>query len=85
MMRLESDLPELLLAYAENRLASLPAPSFSPDTALTVVMAADGYPGTPAKGGAIRGIEAARQPAPRCSTPEPRWVKMDWLPAAGVC
>ncbi|HQN52966.1 MAG TPA: phosphoribosylamine--glycine ligase [Novosphingobium sp.] len=59
MMRLESDLPELLLACAENRLASLPAPRFSPDTALTVVMAADGYPGTPAKGGAIRGIEAA--------------------------
>jgi len=59
MMRLESDLPELLLACAENRLATLPAPRFSTDTALTVVMAAAGYPGTPKKGGTIAGIEAA--------------------------
>ena len=29
------------------------------DTALTVVMAADGYPGAPARGGAIVGIDAA--------------------------
>ena len=59
MMRLESDLAELLLACAENRLASVPPPRFSPQTALTVVMAAEGYPGTPLKGGAISGIEAA--------------------------
>ena len=59
MMRLESDLVEYLLACAENRLAALPAPRFSDDTALTVVMAANGYPGTPDKGGAISGIEAA--------------------------
>jgi phosphoribosylamine--glycine ligase len=59
MMRLESDLVEYLLACAENRLAALPAPRFSDDTALTVVMAAKGYPGTPEKGGAISGIEAA--------------------------
>ena len=59
MMRLEDDLGELLLACAENRLASLPSPRFSSDTALTVVMAAEGYPGTPRKGGAIGGIDAA--------------------------
>ena len=59
MLRLESDLGELLLATAENRLATLPAPKFSPDTALTVVMAAKGYPGTPSKGGAISGLDAA--------------------------
>ncbi len=59
MMRLESDLAELLLACAENRLASVPPPRFSPQTALTVVMAAEGYPGTPLKGGAISRIEAA--------------------------
>jgi phosphoribosylamine--glycine ligase len=59
MMRLESDLAELLLACAENRLASVPPPRFSPQTALTVVMAADGYPATPQKGGTIAGIEAA--------------------------
>ncbi|MCB2057643.1 MAG: phosphoribosylamine--glycine ligase [Novosphingobium sp.] len=59
MMRLESDLAELLLAAAENRLATLQPPRFSPDTALTVVMAAQGYPGTPKKGGTISGIDAA--------------------------
>ncbi len=59
MMRLEGDLGELLLACAENRLATLPPPRFSPDTALTVVMAAEGYPGTPKKGGAIGGIDRA--------------------------
>ena len=59
MLRLESDLGELLLATAENRLATLPTPKFSPDTALTVVMAAKGYPGPPSKGGAISGLDAA--------------------------
>ncbi len=59
MMRLESDLGEYLLACAESSLAALPPPKFSEDRALTVVMAADGYPGTPEKGGAIREIAGA--------------------------
>ncbi len=59
MQRYEGDLAELMLATAESRLAALPAPQFSPDTALTVVMAAEGYPGTPLKGGTIAGIAAA--------------------------
>jgi phosphoribosylamine--glycine ligase len=59
MMRLESDLGELLLTCAENRLAACDPPRFSGETALTVVMAANGYPGTPEKGGAIREIDAA--------------------------
>ncbi|MGH6746062.1 phosphoribosylamine--glycine ligase [Novosphingobium sp. PhB55] len=59
MLRLESDLVELLHACADNRLAAIAAPRFSRDTALTVVMAANGYPGTPEKGGAIGGIAAA--------------------------
>lgn len=59
MMRLESDLVELLHACAENRLGALPMPRFSDDTALTVVMAAKGYPGTPEKGGRIEGIAEA--------------------------
>jgi phosphoribosylamine--glycine ligase len=60
MMRLESDLGEILLACAENRLASCPQPRFSPDTALTVVMAARGYPGTPEKGGKIARLAEAQ-------------------------
>jgi phosphoribosylamine--glycine ligase len=59
MMRLESDLLDLMLATAEGRLAAAEPPRFSPDAALTVVLAARGYPGTPVKGGAIRGVEAA--------------------------
>ncbi len=40
MLRLEDDLLCVLLAVAEGRLAELPPPSLSPNTALTVVMAA---------------------------------------------
>ena len=59
LMRLESDLVELLLACAENRLGAIDPPRFSDDVALTVVMAAKGYPETPVKGGAIRGLDKA--------------------------
>ena len=59
MMRLESDLVELLLACAQDRLGSIQPPRFSPDVALTVVMAANGYPGTPEAGGRIDGVPAA--------------------------
>jgi phosphoribosylamine---glycine ligase len=54
MMRYQGDLVELMLAVAQGRLQEMPLPVFSTDTALTVVMAAKGYPGTPEKGGAIR-------------------------------
>jgi phosphoribosylamine---glycine ligase len=53
MMRFEGDLAALLLATARSELASATPPRFSDDTALTVVMAAKGYPGTPEKGAAI--------------------------------
>ncbi len=59
MLRLESDLLQLMLATANGELAAAPPPRFSGDAALTVVMAANGYPGTPEKGGAIDGIAAA--------------------------
>jgi phosphoribosylamine--glycine ligase len=59
MMRLQDDLLELMLATARGELAGRPAPRFSPETALTVVMAAKGYPGTPETGGEIHGIDAA--------------------------
>lgn len=59
MLRFEGDLAELLLATAESRLGALPAPRFSEDAALTVVVAAKGYPDAPVKGGAISGIAAA--------------------------
>ncbi|MBV7265524.1 phosphoribosylamine--glycine ligase [Erythrobacter ani] len=52
MLRLESDLAELMMACAKGQLAGQSA-EFSDETALTVVMAAEGYPGTPSKGGVI--------------------------------
>ena len=58
MMRLNSDLAEILLACAEGRLHEAAA-SWSGDVAVTIVMAADGYPGTPRTGTVIKGIEAA--------------------------
>ncbi|MFL0415938.1 phosphoribosylamine--glycine ligase [uncultured Sphingomonas sp.] len=59
MARFEGDLLETLLAVAEGRLADLPEPAFADNVALTVVMAANGYPGTPETGGTITGIDAA--------------------------
>jgi phosphoribosylamine--glycine ligase len=58
MPRLESDLIELLAATATGELAGMAA-RWSSDAALTVVMAAKGYPGTYAKGTAIGGIDKA--------------------------
>lgn len=61
MLRLTSDLVKLLSAVAEYRLAACPAPTFSRDPALTVVMAAKGYPGTPQRGGLIDAIAGAER------------------------
>jgi len=52
MMRLESDLVEIMLACANDELAGATA-QFAAQTALTVVMAANGYPDSPDKGGTI--------------------------------
>lgn len=59
MPRFEGDLVETMLAVAEGRLGDLPAAGFADAAAMTVVLAAAGYPGTPKAGGAIRGIDAA--------------------------
>lgn len=56
--RLEEDLLALMLASVEERLPER-ALRLSPQTALTVVLAAKGYPGAPVKGSVIRGIERA--------------------------
>jgi phosphoribosylamine--glycine ligase len=59
MIRFRGDLAALLHAAATGGLADAPPPSLAHDVALTVVMAARGYPGTPEKGGAIRRIADA--------------------------
>jgi len=58
MMRLRSDLLPALVASADGELAHLDL-RWHPETALCVVMAANGYPGDYAKGTEIRGLDAA--------------------------
>ena len=60
MPRIEGDFAELLHAVATGRLGEV-KPVLSPNHAVTVILAARGYPGTPASGGLIREIEAAEQ------------------------
>jgi phosphoribosylamine--glycine ligase len=58
MLRLKSDLVPALLASRDGVLKSFDL-RWSDDAALTVVMAAKGYPGDYAKGSAIDGLEEA--------------------------
>jgi len=58
MLRLESDLLELLDAAVDGRLGGIEA-RWRDEAALTVVMAAKGYPGTPQKGSVISGVAEA--------------------------
>lgn len=56
MMRLGAQALDLLLACAEGRLAEMRV-HWADDHALTVVMAANGYPGAYAKGSEIHGLD----------------------------
>jgi phosphoribosylamine--glycine ligase len=58
MLRLMSDLVPALLACSDGMLKNFDL-RWYPDAALTVVMAAKGYPGNYAKGTAIEGLDAA--------------------------
>jgi phosphoribosylamine---glycine ligase len=57
MMRLGAQILDLLLATSENRLADASV-HWADDHALTVVMAANGYPGPYTKGTPIHGLDA---------------------------
>ena len=56
MMRLGAQALDLMQATAENRLAQAQV-NWASDNAITVVMAANGYPGNYAKGETIHGLE----------------------------
>ena len=58
MLRLESDLLDLLLATCDGTLAAA-KPVWRNQAAVTVVMAAENYPGPPVTGTVIAGIDAA--------------------------
>jgi len=60
MPRVEGDFAELLFAVATGKLTEA-EPNLSSHSTVTVIVAARGYPGTPASGGLIRELEAAEQ------------------------
>ncbi|HKR90430.1 MAG TPA: phosphoribosylamine--glycine ligase [Phenylobacterium sp.] len=57
MLRLKSDLVPYLKACATGTLKDMPPPVWRDEAAACVVVAARGYPGTPASGGEIRGAD----------------------------
>ena len=59
LARLESPLSAYLLAAAEGDLARMPAPVFSDEPAMIVVLASEGYPGDVATGRELTGLERA--------------------------
>lgn len=59
MARMTSDLTELLLAAATGKLDEASRVEWRDDSALVVVMAANGYPGSYAKGETISNLDAA--------------------------
>ena len=61
MPLIDGDFAELLMAVATGKLAQAGPPALKPQHSMTVVVAALGYPGMPASGGAISAIEAAEQ------------------------
>lgn len=63
MVRLESDLAQVLLAACRGQLDSVSL-KWSPGSALVIVMASQGYPGTYEKGTIIRNLDEAEQVAP---------------------
>jgi phosphoribosylamine--glycine ligase len=56
---LDSSLATLLLAAATGKLADVDAPTWKEGAAVAVVVAAENYPGAPATGDVIHGIDAA--------------------------
>ncbi|HVF37571.1 MAG TPA: phosphoribosylamine--glycine ligase [Sphingomicrobium sp.] len=59
MPRIEGDFAKLLHAVATG--APFEAPKLSAESTMTVIVAAEGYPGPPRRGGAIDGIESAER------------------------
>jgi phosphoribosylamine--glycine ligase len=59
LMRLQSDLIDLLEASVDGRLDEVAPPTWDPRPAVCVVMASEGYPGPYEKGQPVRGLEEA--------------------------
>lgn len=63
MVRLESDLAQVLLAASKGELEGVSL-NWSPGSAMVVVMASNGYPGSYKKGSVIQKLEEAEYVAP---------------------
>lgn len=63
MVRLESDLAQVLLAACKGELSGVSL-DWSPGSAMVVVVASKGYPGSYEKGTRIENLEEAEQVAP---------------------
>ena len=61
MMRLQSDLVDVLEATVDGRLEEVEPMRWDPRPAVCVVMASEGYPGNYEKGHTIRGLDEASQ------------------------
>jgi len=61
MPLIDGDFAELLLAVATGKLAETDPPKLKDEHSMTIIVAARGYPGTPASGGSIRQVETAEQ------------------------
>ena len=61
LMRLQSDLLDVLEATADGRLGEIAPLRWDPRPAVCVVMASDGYPGSYQRGRPIRGLDDAGQ------------------------
>jgi phosphoribosylamine--glycine ligase len=61
LMRLKTDIVDVMEATVDGRLGELEGLEFDPRPAICVVMASEGYPGTYEKGHTITGIAAADQ------------------------
>lgn len=62
LARLQSPLAPALMAAATGTLAELDPLQWSPQAAVTVVLAAPGYPDDPRIGGVITGVDAVTEP-----------------------
>jgi len=61
MPLIDGDFAELLLAVATGKLAETDPPKLKDEHSMTIIVAARGYPSTPASGGSIRQVETAEQ------------------------
>ena len=83
MMRLQSDLVELIEAAIDRRLEGMQV-HWDPRPAIGVVMAAHGYPGKVRSGDPIDGLDAASARTSRCSMPARARTTARWSPRAAA-